>query len=192
MPPSSLCRPWIGTTDPTARLRTLSLKATSWVPSTSTAPRSVRMPAHPPGVSLPCSLHPGLSPLALQGQIRTVKELDYEISHGRYTLIVTATDQCPIVSRRLTSTATVGSCWWGCNTAAYSGSRSSSLHEQFHISFPEVTSFPSCCQPVPSWGLQTRAVGARDTCGLISPIVWTCKDAKRNSKNCFLVALYHL
>ncbi|XP_065527088.1 cadherin-23 isoform X2 [Lathamus discolor] len=41
------------------------------------------------------------------GQIRTVKELDYEISHGRYTLIVTATDQCPIISRRLTSTATV-------------------------------------------------------------------------------------
>uniref|UniRef100_A0A8B9RS20 Cadherin-23 n=1 Tax=Accipiter nisus TaxID=211598 RepID=A0A8B9RS20_9AVES len=41
------------------------------------------------------------------GQIRTVKELDYEISHGRYTLIVTATDQCPIVSRRLTSTTTV-------------------------------------------------------------------------------------
>ncbi|KAM8806282.1 cadherin-23 [Eudromia elegans] len=41
------------------------------------------------------------------GQIRTVKELDYEISHGRYTLIVTATDQCPLVSRRLTSTATV-------------------------------------------------------------------------------------
>ncbi|OWK56059.1 Cadherin-23 [Lonchura striata] len=41
------------------------------------------------------------------GEIRTVKELDYEISHGRYTLIVTATDQCPIVSRRLTSTTTV-------------------------------------------------------------------------------------
>uniref|UniRef100_A0A663N5R5 Cadherin related 23 n=1 Tax=Athene cunicularia TaxID=194338 RepID=A0A663N5R5_ATHCN len=41
------------------------------------------------------------------GQIRTVKELDYEISHGRYTLVVTATDQCPIISRRLTSTATV-------------------------------------------------------------------------------------
>ncbi|NXD68781.1 CAD23 protein, partial [Eolophus roseicapillus] len=41
------------------------------------------------------------------GQIRTVKELDYEISHGRYTLIVTATDQCPIISRRLTSTTTV-------------------------------------------------------------------------------------
>ncbi|XP_064001135.1 cadherin-23 isoform X2 [Pogoniulus pusillus] len=41
------------------------------------------------------------------GQIRTVKELDYEISHGRYTLIITATDQCPIISRRLTSTATV-------------------------------------------------------------------------------------
>ncbi|NXN10050.1 CAD23 protein, partial [Indicator maculatus] len=41
------------------------------------------------------------------GEIRTVKELDYEISHGRYTLIVTATDQCPILSRRLTSTTTV-------------------------------------------------------------------------------------
>uniref|UniRef100_A0A803VT34 Cadherin-23 n=1 Tax=Ficedula albicollis TaxID=59894 RepID=A0A803VT34_FICAL len=41
------------------------------------------------------------------GEIRTVKELDYEISHGRYTLIVTATDQCPVPSRRLTSTATV-------------------------------------------------------------------------------------
>ncbi|NXE32689.1 CAD23 protein, partial [Ptilorrhoa leucosticta] len=41
------------------------------------------------------------------GEIRTVKELDYEISHGRYTLVVTATDQCPIVSRRLTSTTTV-------------------------------------------------------------------------------------
>ncbi|NXV11750.1 CAD23 protein, partial [Cepphus grylle] len=47
------------------------------------------------------------------GQIRTVKELDYEISHGRYTLIVTATDQCPIISRRLTSTTTVGSCLEG-------------------------------------------------------------------------------
>ncbi|XP_066180638.1 cadherin-23-like [Sylvia atricapilla] len=41
------------------------------------------------------------------GEIRTVKELDYEISHGRYTLVITATDQCPIISRRLTSTATV-------------------------------------------------------------------------------------
>ncbi|KAF7247329.1 Cadherin-23 [Varanus komodoensis] len=41
------------------------------------------------------------------GQIRTVKELDYEISHGRYTLIVIATDQCPVPSRRLTSTTTV-------------------------------------------------------------------------------------
>ncbi|KAH0623538.1 hypothetical protein JD844_006392, partial [Phrynosoma platyrhinos] len=41
------------------------------------------------------------------GQIRTMKELDYEISHGRYTLLVTATDQCPIPSRRLTSTTTV-------------------------------------------------------------------------------------
>ncbi|XP_042313490.1 cadherin-23 isoform X2 [Sceloporus undulatus] len=41
------------------------------------------------------------------GQIRTMKELDYEISHGRYTLLVTATDQCPVPSRRLTSTTTV-------------------------------------------------------------------------------------
>ncbi|XP_044516180.1 cadherin-23 [Gracilinanus agilis] len=41
------------------------------------------------------------------GVISTLKELDYEISHGRYTLIVTATDQCPILSRRLTSTTTV-------------------------------------------------------------------------------------
>uniref|UniRef100_A0A8D0BYG7 Cadherin-23 n=1 Tax=Salvator merianae TaxID=96440 RepID=A0A8D0BYG7_SALMN len=41
------------------------------------------------------------------GQISTVKELDYEISHGRYTLVVTATDQCPIPARRLTSTTTV-------------------------------------------------------------------------------------
>lgn len=39
-----------------------------------------------------------------------MKELDYEISHGRYTLIVTATDQCPIPSRRLTTTTTVRSC----------------------------------------------------------------------------------
>nr|XP_048307676.1 cadherin-23 isoform X3 [Myodes glareolus] len=41
------------------------------------------------------------------GVITAAKELDYEISHGRYTLIVTATDQCPIVSHRLTSTTTV-------------------------------------------------------------------------------------
>ncbi|XP_043375430.1 cadherin-23 isoform X5 [Dermochelys coriacea] len=41
------------------------------------------------------------------GQICTVKELDYEISHGRYTLVITATDQCPIPSRRLTTTTTV-------------------------------------------------------------------------------------
>ncbi|XP_044881399.1 cadherin-23 isoform X12 [Mauremys mutica] len=41
------------------------------------------------------------------GQICTVKELDYEISHGRYTLVVTATDECPIPSRRLTTTTTV-------------------------------------------------------------------------------------
>ncbi|KAB0393240.1 hypothetical protein E2I00_003729, partial [Balaenoptera physalus] len=41
------------------------------------------------------------------GVIRAAKELDYEISHGRYTLIVTATDECPILSHRLTSTTTV-------------------------------------------------------------------------------------
>uniref|UniRef100_I3M2D2 Cadherin-23 n=1 Tax=Ictidomys tridecemlineatus TaxID=43179 RepID=I3M2D2_ICTTR len=41
------------------------------------------------------------------GVISAIKELDYEISHGRYTLIVTATDQCPILSHRLTSTTTV-------------------------------------------------------------------------------------
>nr|XP_044993449.1 cadherin-23 [Jaculus jaculus] len=41
------------------------------------------------------------------GIITAAKELDYEISHGRYTLIVTATDQCPILSHRLTSTTTV-------------------------------------------------------------------------------------
>ncbi|XP_030655109.1 cadherin-23 isoform X2 [Nomascus leucogenys] len=42
-----------------------------------------------------------------EGVINAAKELDYEISHGRYTLIVTATDQCPILSHRLTSTTTV-------------------------------------------------------------------------------------
>ncbi|XP_034519483.1 LOW QUALITY PROTEIN: cadherin-23 [Ailuropoda melanoleuca] len=41
------------------------------------------------------------------GIISATKELDYEISHGRYTLIVTATDQCPILSQRLTSTTMV-------------------------------------------------------------------------------------
>ncbi|XP_045639556.1 cadherin-23 isoform X1 [Ursus americanus] len=41
------------------------------------------------------------------GVISATKELDYEISNGRYTLIVTATDQCPILSQRLTSTTMV-------------------------------------------------------------------------------------
>ncbi|XP_045882691.1 cadherin-23 isoform X5 [Meles meles] len=41
------------------------------------------------------------------GVISAAKELDYEISHGRYTLTVTATDQCPILSQRLTSITTV-------------------------------------------------------------------------------------
>lgn len=57
--------------------------------------------------SLPIA--PPSFPLCIpQGVIRAAKELDYEICHGRYTLIVTATDQCPILSRRLTSTTTVG------------------------------------------------------------------------------------
>ncbi|XP_037660334.1 cadherin-23 isoform X1 [Choloepus didactylus] len=41
------------------------------------------------------------------GVITAAKELDYEISHGRYMLVVTATDQCPTLSHRLTSTTTV-------------------------------------------------------------------------------------
>ncbi|XP_067876522.1 cadherin-23 isoform X3 [Heterodontus francisci] len=44
---------------------------------------------------------------SITGQIKAVKELDYEICHGRYTLIITATDRCPNPLRRLTSTATV-------------------------------------------------------------------------------------
>lgn len=57
----------------------------------------------------PPPIDPPSSPLLiLQGVIYAAKELDYEISHGRYTLIVTATDQCPILSHRLTSTTTVG------------------------------------------------------------------------------------
>ncbi|XP_051779861.1 cadherin-23 isoform X1 [Erpetoichthys calabaricus] len=41
------------------------------------------------------------------GAVVTLKALDFEISSGRYTLIITATDQCPIVLQRLTSSATV-------------------------------------------------------------------------------------
>lgn len=36
-----------------------------------------------------------------------MKELDYEISNGHYTLVVTATDQCPNPALRLTSSTTV-------------------------------------------------------------------------------------
>ncbi|XP_062319241.1 cadherin-23 isoform X1 [Osmerus eperlanus] len=43
----------------------------------------------------------------ITGRIVVVKELDYEISHGSYALVVTATDQCPIPALRLTSTTTV-------------------------------------------------------------------------------------
>ncbi|KAA0718279.1 Cadherin-23 Otocadherin [Triplophysa tibetana] len=41
------------------------------------------------------------------GKIVVIKELDYEISNGRYVLTVTATDQCPIPQFRLTSSTTV-------------------------------------------------------------------------------------
>ncbi|XP_076829939.1 cadherin-23, partial [Brachyhypopomus gauderio] len=41
------------------------------------------------------------------GRIVVVKELDYETSGGRYTLVLTATDQCPIANLRLTSSTTV-------------------------------------------------------------------------------------
>ncbi|MGH0120863.1 UNVERIFIED_CONTAM: hypothetical protein FKN15_024344 [Acipenser sinensis] len=41
------------------------------------------------------------------GTVVTLRELDYEVSHGRYTLIITATDQCPNPSQRLQSSATV-------------------------------------------------------------------------------------
>ncbi|XP_049336962.1 cadherin-23 isoform X2 [Astyanax mexicanus] len=41
------------------------------------------------------------------GRIVVMKELDYEVSSGRYTLVITATDQCPILQLRLTSSATV-------------------------------------------------------------------------------------
>ncbi|KAJ8359792.1 hypothetical protein SKAU_G00163170 [Synaphobranchus kaupii] len=44
---------------------------------------------------------------AMTGTIVVVKELDYEISNGHYTLVVTATDQCPIPGLRLTSSTTV-------------------------------------------------------------------------------------
>ncbi|KAK1791202.1 hypothetical protein P4O66_013223 [Electrophorus voltai] len=41
------------------------------------------------------------------GRIVVVRELDYELSGGRYTLVLTATDQCPMLHLRLTSSATV-------------------------------------------------------------------------------------
>lgn len=75
--------------------------------------------AGPHRVPDPLPIDTPLIPLCVpQGVITAAKELDYEICHGRYTLIVTATDQCPILSRRLTSTTTVGG-WdtaltWGC------------------------------------------------------------------------------
>uniref|UniRef100_A0A3Q1GPI1 Cadherin-related 23 n=1 Tax=Acanthochromis polyacanthus TaxID=80966 RepID=A0A3Q1GPI1_9TELE len=44
---------------------------------------------------------------SITGRITAVKELDYEISNGHYTLVVTATDQCPYPALRLTSSTTV-------------------------------------------------------------------------------------
>ncbi|XP_070398263.1 cadherin-23 isoform X1 [Nothobranchius furzeri] len=41
------------------------------------------------------------------GRITAVKALDYESSNGHYTLVVTATDQCPKPALRLTSSTTV-------------------------------------------------------------------------------------
>lgn len=45
--------------------------------------------------------------MSIQGIITAVKELDFEISRGHYSLVVTATDQCPIPALRLTSSTTV-------------------------------------------------------------------------------------
>ncbi|XP_061083448.1 cadherin-23 [Conger conger] len=44
---------------------------------------------------------------AVTGTIVVVKALDYEISNGHYTLVVTATDQCPVPGLRLTASTTV-------------------------------------------------------------------------------------
>ncbi|CAG04741.1 unnamed protein product [Tetraodon nigroviridis] len=44
---------------------------------------------------------------SITGRITAVKELDFEISNGHYTLVVTATDQCPNPALRLTSSTTV-------------------------------------------------------------------------------------
>uniref|UniRef100_A0A3B3CED5 Cadherin-23 n=1 Tax=Oryzias melastigma TaxID=30732 RepID=A0A3B3CED5_ORYME len=44
---------------------------------------------------------------SITGRITAVKALDYEISHGNYALVVTATDQCPKPALRLTSSTTV-------------------------------------------------------------------------------------
>uniref|UniRef100_A0AAY4DS48 Cadherin-23 n=1 Tax=Denticeps clupeoides TaxID=299321 RepID=A0AAY4DS48_9TELE len=43
----------------------------------------------------------------VMGRIVAVKELDYELSNGHYTLVIAATDQCPIPTLRLTSSTTV-------------------------------------------------------------------------------------
>ncbi|XP_060710121.1 cadherin-23 [Hemiscyllium ocellatum] len=53
------------------------------------------------------NLHDTFTIHSITGQIEAVKELDYERSHGRYPLTITATDQCPKPLCRLTATATV-------------------------------------------------------------------------------------
>lgn len=102
---------------------------------------SIRAPSPAWPCPSPSSLTPGCRLLVLQGQIRTLKELDYEISHGRYTLVVTATDQCPAASRRLTSTATVG-----LRQRGGLGVQEFPSRERFHISFPAATSSSQLAQ----------------------------------------------
>lgn len=60
--------------------------------------------------------------------------------------------------------------------------------EQFHISFPVVTSrfsqlqpvCPVAATPLPHGRCKTET-WARGACGLISPIIWSCKDANRRN-----------
>lgn len=113
---------------------------------------SIRAPSPAWPCPSPSSLTPGYRLLVLQGQIRTLKELDYEISHGRYTLVVTATDQCPAASRRLTSTATVG-----LRQRGGLGVQEFPSRERFHISFPAATSSSQLAQ-LPTGGLQNGHV----------------------------------
>lgn len=95
--------------------------------------------AGPQAAPDPPPTDPPLSPLlSPQGVISAAKELDYEISHGRYTLIVTATDQCPILSHRLTSTTTVGG-WDIASTRGRTGPRK--IVQEKHLN-PRALSWP--------------------------------------------------